>query len=421
MAPDILTNHLHAVATEQLFRLVDDTMPGVFPAFSLCVIFRGDCLFEGTWGWVDPEEQTTPVTCTSHFDLASVTKVFVETAFLTLVSANKVALDDPLAAIIPEFAAISPRGMDGGQDPQTGEPLVQAEGYRGQIVDPSQVTFRHLLTHTSGLAPWRDVFNAVGPPPPPPTEPDSLIQAERWPRALAALCRYPFVGFPGDQVRYSDLGLMLLGEATARLHGARLDQTLRDLVLRDLELRSVTYNPLQNDLQRETIVPTEYDSRWRKRRVWGEVHDENACGVGGIAGHAGLFAQARDVAALGQAWLSYDSRLAIAPALRAQALSEQANGQFRFGLGWMLKAEVGSSAGDLYGASSYGHTGYTGTSLWVDPERQLVTAILSNRVYAGREPSGILAFRRALHDLVAQGADLFDAQDPGVHELVYGR
>jgi CubicO group peptidase (beta-lactamase class C family) len=198
---------------------------------------------------------------------------------------------------------------------------------------------------------------------------------------------------------------MLLGEASARLGGSSLDQTLQNLVLRPLKLPSVTYNPLQNGLSRTQIIPTEFDSLWRKRRAWGEVHDENACGLGGIAGHAGLFAQARDVAALGHAWLSRDPSLALDPTFRAEALTEQAKGQFRFGLGWMLKAEADSSAGDLYSPSSYGHTGFTGTSLWIDPERQLVTVILSNRVYGGREKPGIHAFRRALHDLVVRGVD----------------
>jgi CubicO group peptidase (beta-lactamase class C family) len=162
---------------------------------------------------------------------------------------------------------------------------------------------------------------------------------------------------------------------------------------------------MKNGLSRREIIPTEYDATWRERRVWGEVHDENSCGAGGITGHAGLFAQARDVAALGQAWLSRDPRLGLTPSLIEQALRQQADGQYRFGLGWMLKAADSSSAGDLYSESSFGHTGFTGTSLWIDPERELVTAALTNRVYPGREKPGILPFRRALHDLIAQGAD----------------
>ena len=147
------------------------------------------------------------------------------------------------------------------------------------------------------------------------------------------------------------------------------------------------------------------DNHWRHRRAWGEVHDENACGLGGIAGHAGLFATAQDVARFGQAWLAGDERLAISADLRQTATSQQANGQFRLGLGWMLKADNDSSAGDLYSASSFGHTGFTGTSLWIDPERELVSAVLTNRVYHGRADEGIHAFRRAIHDLIVESVD----------------
>lgn len=401
----IRSNHLRREDSERLFGLVEDALPQVFPALSIYVLHDGDCLLDAAWGWLDPETETQPVGSDSYFDLASVTKVFVETAFLTLVSAGKVGLDDPLATVIPEFAASGPRPVAGIQDPHTREHLPLDDALQGMTVDPGAVTFRHLLTHTSGLPPWRDVFNAAGSPPPPPDEDDPLPQAERWQRGLRAICDYAFAGPVGETVRYSDLGLLLLGESVARLHGARLDLALRDRVLRPLDLHSVGYNPLQNAILREQIAPTEYDSLWRQRRVWGEVHDENACGVGGIAGHAGLFAQAGDVAALGQAWLQADSRLGITADLMAEALREQADGQFRFGLGWMLKATDESPAGNLYSESAFGHTGFTGTSLWIDPQRQLVTAILSNRVYVGREKPGIAAFRRAMHDCIAQGVD----------------
>lgn len=216
---------------------------------------------------------------------------------------------------------------------------------------------------------------------------------------------FPFAGAIGETVRYTDIGIMLLGEAVARLQGCRLDQAVRELVLHPLGLSTFTYNPLINGIRQDKIVPTEYDDHWRHRRAWGEVHDENACGVGGIAGHAGLFATAFDVARFGQAWLTGDERLAISRDLRATATRQQISGQFRLGLGWMLKADSDSSAGDRYSAESYGHTGFTGTSLWIDPARQLVCAVLTNRVYHGRDPDGIHAFRRAFHDLIVEAID----------------
>ena len=364
-------------------------------------------------GVIDPATGRGVVTPTTRFDMASVTKLFTATCFLALVSKGKVRLDDPLVSVIPEFGVISPRAIDGGQDPHSKAHLATPADLVGQTVDPAQVTFRHLLTHTSGLAPWRDVFNAAGPAPTPPAQPDPVARNERWARGLQAICQYGFVGQIGSAVRYSDLGLMLLGEAMARVWYAgdvfkptrshlTLDMAICEGICEKIKLESPCFNPVRNGLDPLTIAPTEDDPVWRGRRVWGEVHDENACGVGGVAGHAGLFANAGDIAAFGQAWLARDPRLQIDPALMGDATRQhvESNGERR-GLGWMLKAQTGSSAGDKFSADSFGHTGFTGTSLWIDPERALVVAALTNRVYPGRWHEGIQPFRRAVHDVLA--------------------
>jgi CubicO group peptidase (beta-lactamase class C family) len=380
-----------------------------FPALALTVIRDGIVRLDAAWGWIDPESRMLPVRSDTLFDLASVTKLFTVSAFLSLVSAGRIRLDDQLVKVIPEFGASGPRPLDGGQDPHAKIPLPTPDSMHGQMADPERVTFYHLLTHTSGLAPWRDVFNASGPAPALPAVPDSIPRVERWTRALHALCNYPFVGQPGDHVvRYSDLGLMLLGEATRRLHEiekrtSSLDETLRTRIFEPLKLESLTFNPLQHGRDRNSIAPTEDDPGWRGRRCWGEVHDENACGVGGVAGHAGLFGTARDVAAFGQAWLEADPRLNITPDLIHNAVQErEATNGIRRGLGWMIKTREDSSAGDHFSADSYGHTGFTGTSLWIDPARHLVVACLTNRVYLGREKLGIHAFRRAIHDAIVE-------------------
>lgn len=377
----------------------------VVPALALTVFHEGRPRLDAAWGWLDPETRQRPAQPDTLFDLASVSKLFTTTAFLRLAAARGLSLDAPLAEVVPEFAAGGPRPLDGGQDPHTRAALPAPPELAGQTADPRGVTFRHLLTHTSGLAPWRAVFDAAGPPPPPPDQPDPLPRAARWGRALAALCSCPFVGQPdGATVRYSDLGLLLLGEAASRLHGApgALEAAVRASVTGPLALDSVVYNPLQTGQPRERTAPTEDDTLWRRRRVWGEVHDENACGVGGVAGHAGLFAAARDVAALGQAWLSDDPRLGIPlPLLRAAVRQHAETDGMRRGLGWLLKAREGASVGELFSEQTYGHTGFTGTSLWVDPQRALVVACLTNNVYYGRLKPGLYEFRRALHTAVA--------------------
>ena len=388
-----------------LEQLIARHLPATFPALSICVLHRGETILRDAWGWIDPERRELRVSGETLFDLASVSKLIVETSFLVLVESGAITLESALVDVIPEFGRVNPRGIGGGQDPHTRTFLPVDERFRGLTLDPASVSFRHLLTHTSGLPPWRSVYLLASDRPPPPPSAGMPVAAERWQRSLAAMVDFPFAGTVGDTIRYTDIGIMLLGEAVAGIHGAPLDEAVRDLVLSPLGLKSFTYNPVMNGVPRERTVPTEMDNHWRHRRAWGEVHDENACGVGGIAGHAGLFATATDVARFGQAWLSKDKRLAIGHELHELALREHASGQFRLGLGWMLKAARDSSAGELYSAAAYGHTGFTGTSLWIDPERDLVSAVLTNRVYHGRQEEGIHAFRRAFHDLIVQGVD----------------
>jgi CubicO group peptidase (beta-lactamase class C family) len=387
---------------EKLDSFIKPYVPNVCPSLAIVVYHRGQKAADSAWGWIDPETNQIPITPETLFDFASLTKLFTTTAFLSLVTDGRVNLETPLVDVLPEFGAISPRPIDGGQDPHSKQRLPTPPELVGQSVDPSRVTFFHLLTHTSGLPPWRDVFNAAGDAPLPPTETDPISRDVRWSRAVKALCEYPFVGHPGETVRYSDIGLMILGEAASRLHGTSggLEQVLKARVFEPLALEDIMFNPMQKGLSLTSTTPTENDPTWRKRRVWGEVHDENACGVGGVAGHAGLFGTARTVAKFAQIWLS-GNVAGVDSALVDQATRQQAetDGERR-GLGWMIRSLQGSSAGDFYSANTYGHTGFVGNSLWIDPEQQLITVCMSNNVYWGRQKEGIIAFRRALHDFV---------------------
>lgn len=402
------TNSLSSSTNKALQTILAEHLGKTFPALSLAVYHRGVVICESAWGYLDPITEV-PLTCDALFDLASVTKLFTTTAMLSLLSEGKADLQTPLVEIVPEFGVKSPRGIDGGQDPHSKEHLPTPPEWADVQVDPAQVTLFQLLTHTSGLPPWRDVFNAAGLAPMPPNVPDPIDQPTRWQHGLEAMCQYNFVGEPGGVVRYSDIGLMLLGEAATRLHGTpgQLEPLIQARVLDRLGLTDVMFNPVRSGrVTHKQTVPTEIDATWRKRRAWGEVHDENACGLGGIAGHAGLFATASAIAEFGEAWLDGGRIFGITPELAQQAKRQQAitDGNPR-GLGFLLKSKEGSSAGDVFSDSSYGHTGFTGTSMWIDPERELVVALLTNRVYPGREKPGILAFRRAMHDLLAREVD----------------
>ena len=359
-------------------------IPDVAPSISLMVLHHGDVIHHQAWG---------DATTTTLFDLASLTKLFTTTAFLTL---SPDALHTPLVDFVPEFGRVNPRGMDGGQDPHSKEKLPTPTDFIGKTIDPSKVTLWHLLTHTSGLPPWRDIYNAS---PPPQIHDDPYSTEDRWQRALERLYDVNFVDEVGAGVRYSDIGLMLLGEVVARLNQTSLGEAIQQQVLTPLNLTSMMFNPVKDHhVTLEVIAPTEIDATWRKRRVWGEVHDENACGVGGIAGHAGLFGTAGDVAQFGQTWLTRVKH----PSIWQQAIQQHAvTNDERRGLGWMLPSiQQKSNAGDLMSREAFGHTGFTGTSLWIDPTRELVIALMTNRVYVGRERPGIFDLRRAIHDAI---------------------
>ncbi len=145
-------------------------------------------------------------------------------------------------------------------------------------------------------------------------------------------------------------------------------------------------------------MPTEVDARWRERRCWGEVHDENAAGMGGVAGHAGLFATVHDVARFGVAWLRQDARLRLQRFWRTAVTDQSAGTTGARGLGWQVQPADHLAP---FSDQAYGHTGFTGTSLAVDPHRDLVVAVCTNRVYHGRDAAGIERLRLELHELFA--------------------
>jgi len=361
------------------------------PALVCRVEQAGECVYAGAFGWLDPETHTRPVQPDSLFDLASLTKLFTTTAFLRLVDTGLVGLDQPLADVLPEFGGV--RVIGDAEDPLAKTPLPADPKRAGERVDANSVTFRHLLTHTSGLPAWRSVYAHCGPPPHLPL-PDTAVD-QRQQLALAALVAYPFVAQPGENYLYSDIGLLLLGFAVARLSGlGRLDRAIRTLVTEPL---GITAHFCPTADERGEIAPTEH-CVWRNRRLLGEVHDENAAGLGGVAGHAGLFASAGDVCRLGRLFLSGGERL-LSPALVAESIREQTITPegIRRGLGWQLRSDPNPTCSTAFSPASFGHTGFTGTSLWCDPERDLCVALLTNRVYHGRDAAGIVGLRPRVH------------------------
>jgi CubicO group peptidase (beta-lactamase class C family) len=338
--------------------------------------------FQRAYGYLDADVGARPTQVDTRFDLASLTKLFIATAFVRLVDMGQVGLDQPVVTVIPGLSGRRPIG-------DTEEPLSRAVVpppplYRGQAVNAEAVTFRHLLTHTSGLAAWRSLFRDLAGTP--------LDQRRR--RAVELICGYDFAYPTNQEVVYSDLGFILLGEAVARLTGRPLNHAVQELVLEPLALTHTGYCPSAHS---RSSAPTEI-CPWRGRRLRGEVHDENAAAMGGVSGHAGLFAPARDVLAFGRCFLHGG-----APLLRLETVAQMTQQQVsiggqRRGLAWLLTGDEHAPYADFLGPEAYGHTGFTGTSLWVAPRHDLVVVLLTNRVYYGRDDGeAIVDFRHQLH------------------------
>jgi len=321
------------------------------------------------------------------FDLASVSKLFVTTAFMTLVEEGKVGLDQPVSSILDEFSGMRP--IMPYEDPLNPGQMVPVAGKQeNEMVDASKVTFRNLLTHNSGLPAWKPLFKESG------------AEAARQ-VAMKTAFFYP----TGARVVYSDIGLILLGMVVEKLSGLRLDEAVYQRVTRPLRLHSTSYLPTSEKHYDSTnIAPTEI-SPWRGRRLVAEVHDENAARLGGIAGHAGIFATADDLVWFGQMFLDGGAPL-LKPATVAEMTRLQAeDGPVRRGLGFALWSPDPENSSHPFSEQAFGHTGFTGTSLWIDPERQLVVALLTNRVYYGRDPNGIRDYRIKVHHAITEVVD----------------
>ncbi|WP_377267126.1 serine hydrolase domain-containing protein [Peterkaempfera sp. SMS 1(5)a] len=308
----------------------------------------------GRTGQPGPQGLMAPDTV---FDLASLTKVVATLpAVLRLADQGALSLDDPVCRHLPAF--------------------------RGEGKD--EVTIRRLLAHSSGLPAHRELDRLPGGP------------RDR----IAAVLAEPLVAAPGSTVCYSDLGFILLGEIVSAVAGVPLEQAVAELVLDPLGMTSTRYRPPAD--WRPRVAATEAPPGGDPKV--GVVHDENAEALGGVAGHAGLFSTAADVARyLTSCWLAEES-LVLSRAMRAEAVRCQTEGMDgRRGLGWTLRGDRWDHMSVAWPQTGAGHTGFTGTSVAVDPVSGLWAVLLTNAVHLGRGRSGIIALRRQVHDALALG------------------
>jgi len=327
-----------------------------FPGAVAIVTRRGEVLAEVAVGRHSYDAGSPAVTSATRYDLASLTKVCATLPALALLLDRDVLhLDDPVAQWVPTFAGL----------------------------DKAEITLRQVSVHAAGLQAWMPFYKTL-------TGKAEVLQA------TAAL---PLGSRPLQQYKYSDLGPVLLMGVIEQAAQTSLEDLLYRQVYPALGVKAVfarTGSPIE-------AAPTEIDS-WRGRTVIGEVHDENAYAMGGVSGHAGLFGTAEDVARIGNAFLGGGGGLWRAATVRDLVRRQGLVGGSSRAILWDT-FQVGGSGGSKLSARAFGHTGFTGTSVWCDPATDLCMVLLTNRVYPTRKNPKIAAVRRAFCDLIADALE----------------
>jgi CubicO group peptidase (beta-lactamase class C family) len=352
----------------------------VFPGAVLLVREGTRVFYHRAFGHRSLEPEVTQMSEDTIFDVSSLTKAFATSvAMMLLLKDGKIDLDNRVTRFFHNF------------------------GVHGK----THITFRHLLAHSSGLPAWKPYYKGV-------------LQIERAGRinflgshgakvhVYQEIQRERLEGPPGKQALYSDLGFMLLGAVIEEVSGMTLDRFCHDRIFRPLGLRASGFVDLSLLRARrvqpvtEMIAPTER-CPWRKKILCGEVDDENAYAMGGIAGHAGLFSSAKDLDAL-------LCRLKDCYCGGSQMIPQRIVREFwtrdetvqgsTWCLGWDNPSPVGSSAGTHFSPHSVGHLGFTGTSVWLDLEHDRHVILLSNRIHPSRDNELIKAFRPFIHDVI---------------------
>ncbi|ARI77720.1 serine hydrolase domain-containing protein [Halobacillus mangrovi] len=338
----------------------------VMPGAVAFVARRGHIVKEEAYGYAvqykDDEftkvDDPIPMSEDTIFDLASISKLFTTTAAMKLYEQGKFELDDPVAKYIPEFAA-------NGKE---------------------SVTIEQLMTHTSGFKPWIPLYTIEG------TREDRLQY----------VFQYPLQDEPGSEYTYSDLNMITLGALIERLSGMGLDEFVKKEITEPLGMDDTMYNPPAR--LKDRIAATEYQPWTNRGLVWGEVHDESAWSLGGVAGHAGVFSTASDLAKFAHMFLM-DGKYGGTRILEQetiQLLTENRIPQFPgddHGLGWEL--QQGWFMDALSESTTLGHTGYTGTSIVVSPTNQTIAILLTNRVHPSRNTVSTSPTRREFARKVA--------------------
>jgi CubicO group peptidase (beta-lactamase class C family) len=333
----------------------------VFPAASVAVTHKGKLVVRKALGRFTYESGAPETTPDTIFDVASVTKIVATTSMaMILYELGLLDLDMPAVALVPELAADNPRHPE--------------------------VTIRMLLTHSSGLPAYGKLF----------------LEAKNRDELLAAAFATQLTADPGSRIEYSDIGFIILGVALERLAEEPLDSFCRREVFGPLGMLRTAFCP--PSAWRDTIPPTADDRSFRQRIIQGEVQDENASVMGGVAPQAGLFATAGDLALFANAMLEGGRPILRPETLAVFTRRESSPPGTTRALGWDTPSFT-SQSGKYFPANSFGHLGYTGTSLWIDPVRQLSVTLLTNRTWPDCANLAIKEFRPRFHDAVVEAIE----------------
>ena len=353
---------------EKDFSVVDNFIEtavsdSAFPGAVLLIAQNGKVLHKKAFGHLIYDPNSEPMQTNTIFDLASVTKVIATTtATMLCYDRGLFKLDDKVAKYLPKFAA------QGKQN----------------------ITIRNLLVHNSGLPPFKRFY----------------LTFKNSNEVIADIYNTKLDYKTGSKMVYSDLGIITLAKIIEKVTKKSLDKFCSEEIFTPLGMTETFFNPSKEFKSR--CAPTENDTYWRHRLLIGEVHDEASAMLGGVAGHAGLFSTVDDLSRLLQMLLqkgTYQGRQFIKPSTVEMFIKQQSKNSTR-ALGWDTKNGEGfSSAGDLFSNLSYGHTGYTGTSVWTDPTRKLFVILLTNRVYPTRNNTKLIRLRPVIHDSIIRALD----------------
>ena len=350
------------------FAIIRQAIAGrAFPGAALAITYRGELVAAQGFGRFTYDEKSPAVQPDTVFDLASLTKAVATTAVaMLLYDRGELLLDEPVAQTMPEFVALAPKHQQARRE---------------------AVTVRMLLAHSSGLPPYEKLFEFA-------TTRQDLINAAFTTRLTAA---------PGTRALYSDIGFIILGDLLARKAGTALDSFAVQEIFAPLGMRHTRFQPPPQ--WKAEIPPTEDDGKFRKRVIQGEVNDENAYVMGGVAGHAGLFAPAADTARFAECMLRGGSPLFSKDTVKLFTHCQPLPPGTTRALGWDTPSRPYSSSGRLFSLSSFGHLGFTGTSLWIDPGRKLSVVLLTNRTWPDRSSQLIREVRPQVHDAIVEALE----------------